>query len=30
MSKKSRFRGPFDKEHAKWDQTELKSEWHCF
>ena len=28
MSKKSRFRGPFDKQHGKWDQTVLKSEWH--
>ena len=26
MSKKSRFRGPFDKQHGKWDQTALKSE----
>ena len=30
MSKKSRFRGPFDKQHGKWDQTALKSEWHHF
>ena len=29
MSKKS-FRGPFDKQHGKWDQTVLKSEWHHF
>ena len=28
--KKSRFRGPFDKQHNKWDQTVLKSEWHHF
>ena len=26
MSKKSRFRGSFDKEHGKWDQTLLISE----
>ena len=26
MSKKSCFRGPFDKQHGKWDQTVLKSE----
>ena len=25
MSKKSRFRGPFDKQHGKWDQTQPKS-----
>ena len=30
MSKKSRFREPFDKQHGKWDQTVLKSEWHHF
>ena len=30
MSKKSRFRGPFDKQNNKWDQTVLKSEWHHF
>ena len=30
MSKKSRFRGPFDKQHGKWDQTLPKSEWHHF
>ena len=31
MSKKSRFRGPFDKQHGKWNQTVLKSEWHqCY
>ena len=30
MSKKSRFRGPFDSQHGKWDQTVLKSEWHSF
>ena len=26
ISKKSRFRGPFEKQHGKWDQTLLKSE----
>ena len=26
MPKKSRFRGPFDKQHSKWDQRVLKSE----
>ena len=26
MSKKSSFRGPFHKQHGKWDQTLLKSE----
>ena len=26
----SHFRGVFDKQHAKWDQTVLKSEWHHF
>ena len=26
MFKKWRFREPFDKQHGKWDQTELKSE----
>ena len=26
MSKKSRFRGAFDKEHGNWAQTLLKSE----
>ena len=26
MSKKSRFRGSFDKQHGKWDQTLSKSE----
>ena len=26
VSKKSRFRGPFGKQHGKWDQTLLKSE----
>ena len=30
MSKKSRFRGPFEKQHGKWDQTVLKSQWHNF
>ena len=30
MSKKSRFRGPFDKQYGKWNQTVLKSEWHPF
>ena len=28
MSKKSRFRGPFDNQHCKGDQTLLKSEQH--
>ena len=28
MSKKSRFRGPFDKQHGNGDQTMLKSERH--
>ena len=28
ISKKSPFRGPFDKEHAKGDQTLLKSKQH--
>ena len=28
MSKKSRFRGPFDKEHGKRAETLLKSVWH--
>ena len=28
MSKKSRFRGPFDKQHSKGDQTLLKPEPH--
>ena len=26
ISKESRFRGPFEKQHGKWDQTLLKSE----
>ena len=26
MSEKSRFRGPFDKQHSKWGETLLKSE----
>ena len=26
MSRMSRFRGPFDNQHGKWDQTVLKSE----
>ena len=26
FSKKSCFRGPFEKQHGKWDQTLLKSE----
>ena len=30
MPKKSRFRGPFDKQHSKWDQRVLKSEWRSF
>ena len=30
MSKKSRFGGPFDKQHGEWDQTVLKSAWHLF
>ena len=30
MSKKSRFRGPFTKQHGKWDATVLKSKWHHF
>ena len=30
MSKKSRARGPFDKEHSKGNQTPLKSEPHIF
>ena len=28
MSKKSRFRGPFNKQHGKGDQTMLKPEAH--
>ena len=28
MSKKSRFRGAFDKQHGNWDETLLKSELH--
>ena len=28
LSKKSRVRGPFDKQHGKGDQTRLKSERH--
>ena len=28
MSKESRFRGPFDKQHVKGDQTLLKPEPH--
>ena len=30
ISKKSSFRGPFDNQHGKWDQTVPKSEWHHF
>ena len=31
MSKKSRFRGPYDKKYGKWDQTVLKSQLHpCY
>ena len=30
MSKKSRFKGPFDNEYGKWDQNVLKSKWHPF
>ena len=30
MSKKFNFIGPFVKQHGKWDQTVLNSEWHCF
>ena len=30
MSKKSRFRWSFDKQHGKWDQNLLKSEFHQF
>ena len=31
MSKKSRFKGPFDREHGKRVQTELRSErQHCY
>ena len=30
MSKKSRFRGPFDKQNGKGDQAVLKSERHQF
>ena len=30
MSKKSRFRGHFDKQHGKWDQIVLKFEWQHF
>ena len=26
MSKKSRFKGPFDRQHVKWVQTLLRSE----
>ena len=26
MSKKSRFKGPFDRQHGKWVQTLLRSE----
>ena len=31
MSKKSRFKGPFDKQHGKWVQTLLRSgTQHCY
>ena len=30
MSKKSRFRRHFDKQHGKWDQIVLKFEWQHF
>ena len=30
MSKKSRFRGSFNNQHGKWDETLLKSEWQHF
>ena len=30
MSTKYRFRGLFDKQHGKWDQTVLTSDWHHF
>ena len=30
MSKKSHFRGRFDKQHGKWDQTVLESEFTNF
>ena len=31
MSKKSRFKGPFDRQHGKWVQTLLRSgEQHCY
>ena len=26
VSKKARFKGPFDRQHGKWDQTLLRSE----
>ena len=30
MSKKSRFKGPFDTQHGKWVQTQLQSvQQHC-
>ena len=31
MSNKSRFKGPFDKQHGKWVQTVLQSgQRHCY
>ena len=30
MPKKLRFRGPFKKQHGKWDQRVLKYESHHF
>ena len=30
MCKKSLFRGPFNNQQGKWNQTVLKSEWHPF
>ena len=31
MSKKSRFKGPFERQHGKWVQTLLRSaQQHCY
>ena len=30
MSKKTHFRGPFDNQHGKWEQTVQKSDWYNF
>ena len=31
MSKKSHFKGPFDRQHSKWVQTLLRSgQQHCY